>query len=80
MFFLFVRVLILHFYRGEEQEPKKEDPKKNVVAKEPNRWSHDLFDQDQQAPKSKEELSQAYGYDIYSEENAPRARRRRRYG
>ncbi|XP_055372486.1 GATA zinc finger domain-containing protein 14 isoform X2 [Condylostylus longicornis] len=45
-----------------------------------DRWSHDRYDENEQAPKSRAELVSAYGYDIRSEDGPPRARRRRRYG
>lgn len=45
-----------------------------------DRWSHDRFDASDQAPKSRAELVNAYGYDIRNEDAPPRARRRRRYG
>jgi len=41
---------------------------------------HDKYDDEEQAPKTAEELAQSYGYDIRNEDTAPRARRRRRYG
>ena len=44
------------------------------------RWGHDKFAELDQEPKSKDELVESYGYDIRNEDNAPRARRRRRYG
>ncbi|XP_055625702.1 ataxin-2 homolog [Toxorhynchites rutilus septentrionalis] len=44
-----------------------------------DRWTHDRFDESEQAPKSRAELVSAYGYDIRSEDGPPRARRRRRY-
>lgn len=44
------------------------------------RWAHDRFDPNEQAPKSRNELVSAYGYDIRTEDAPPRARRRRRYG
>ncbi|XP_058459499.1 ataxin-2 homolog [Malaya genurostris] len=44
-----------------------------------DRWTHDRFDECEQAPKSRAELVSAYGYDIRSEDGPPRARRRRRY-
>ncbi|KAH8243390.1 hypothetical protein KR032_007111 [Drosophila birchii] len=44
-----------------------------------DRWSHDRFEASEQAPKSRAELLQAYGYDIRNEDAPPRARRRRRY-
>lgn len=45
-----------------------------------DRWSHDRFEANEQAPKTRAELLQTYGYDIRNEDAAPRARRRRRYG
>ena len=66
----------------EKKVDEKEEPRKKRVWKSEtiNRWGHDKFAELDQAPKSKEELVQAYGYDIRNEDNAPRARRRRRYG
>lgn len=59
---------------------------KNAVSKatkkwqaSADRWTHDRFDESEQAPKSRAELVSAYGYDIRSEDGPPRARRRRRY-
>lgn len=43
-------------------------------------WGHDMYREEEQAPKTSEELVGIYGYDIRSEEMPPRARRRRRYG
>lgn len=63
------------------EEPKKEEPRKKKVWKEnDDRWSHDKFNENDQAPKSHDELVASYGYDIRNEEGPPRARRRRRYG
>jgi hypothetical protein len=45
-----------------------------------DRWSHDRFDESEQAPKSRTELVSSYGYDIRNEDGPPKARRRRRYG
>ncbi|XP_069676047.1 protein CASC3-like isoform X2 [Periplaneta americana] len=53
---------------------------KKVWREHENRWSHDRYNEDEQAPKSREELIAVYGYDIRNEEGPPRARRRRRYG
>uniref|UniRef100_A0A182FBS8 Protein CASC3 n=1 Tax=Anopheles albimanus TaxID=7167 RepID=A0A182FBS8_ANOAL len=44
-----------------------------------DRWTHDRFDESEQAPKSRAELVCAYGYDIRSEDGPPKARRKRRY-
>jgi hypothetical protein len=53
---------------------------KKVWREHENRWSHDRYNAEEQAPKSCEELIAVYGYDIRNEEGPPRARRRRRYG
>lgn len=45
-----------------------------------DRWSHDRFNENEQAPKSRAELVSAYGYDIRNEDCPPRPRRHRRYG
>ncbi|XP_071447131.1 protein CASC3 [Hetaerina americana] len=60
--------------------PIKKDEKKKVWKENDDRWSHDKYNDADQAPKSKEELVAIYGYDIRNEEGPPRARRRRRYG
>ena len=60
----------------DEQSAKKRVPRSEATEK----WGHDKFLEREQIPKSKEELVNVYGYDIRNEDNAPRARRRRRYG
>ena len=68
---------------GEETDDKKAAEKKDgkkKVWREDDKWSHDRFLYYDQAPKSRDELVTAYGYDIRNEEGPPRARRRRRYG
>ena len=66
---------------GLESEKADADKPKRVPRSETvEKWGHDKFLDREQAPKSKEELVTAYGYDIRNEDNAPRARRRRRYG
>lgn len=71
-----------HFFSETEQveESEKENGKKKVWQDKKERWSHDRFNETEQAPKSKSELVNIYGYDIRNEEGPPRARRRRRYG
>lgn len=68
---------------GEEEEcteVKAETPvQKKGVKKATDRWDHDFFDASQQAPKSRAELVDSYGYDIRSEDGPPKARRARRY-
>lgn len=55
-------------------------PKQALKKKDTDRWSHDRFNEMEQAPKSRSELVSAYGYDIRNEDCAPRPRRQRRYG
>lgn len=45
-----------------------------------DRWTHDRFNENEQAPKSRAELVSSYGYDIRNEDCPPRPRRHRRYG
>lgn len=54
--------------------------KGKVWTEKADQWSHDLYKEDEQMPKSKQELIETYGYDIRNEEAPPKARRRRRYG
>uniref|UniRef100_A0A336K2D1 Protein CASC3 n=1 Tax=Culicoides sonorensis TaxID=179676 RepID=A0A336K2D1_CULSO len=63
----------------EGKEPKDAKPTRKWQASQ-DRWTHDRFEESEQAPKSKNELVSAYGYDIRSEDGPPKARRRRRYG
>jgi len=62
------------------EEPKKDEKGKKPWKESADKWSHDKFNEMDQAPKSRDELVNSYGYDIRSEEGPPRARRRRRYG
>lgn len=55
-------------------------PKQVKKGKDTDCWSHDRFNEMEQAPKSRTELVSAYGYDIRNEDCAPRPRRPRRYG
>lgn len=45
-----------------------------------DKWSHDLYDENEQTRKSRDELLASYGYDIREESEAPRARRHHKYG
>lgn len=76
---------------GEEAEKKEKGPggdaedakagkKKVWNEKEGSRWTHDKFNDAEQAPKSRAELVSIYGYDIRNEDGPPKPRRRRRYG
>ncbi|KAG9474126.1 hypothetical protein GDO78_004436 [Eleutherodactylus coqui] len=66
---------------GKESEPKGRHPRK--LWKDEGRWEHDRFREDEQAPKSRDELIAMYGYDIRScknpEEIRPRRPRKPRY-
>ena len=58
----------------KEQKPKK-------TGKEgSDRWTHDLYNENEQAGKSKDEIVAIYGYDIRADDTPPKAVRRRRYG
>ena len=66
---------------GEDKEKLEAEAKKKIwKADTASKWGHDKFMELEQLPKGEEELVAAYGYDIRDEDNAPRARRRRRYG
>ena len=67
---------------GEESEAVEKRASKQKVwrSEQTEKWGHDKFLELEQEPKTKDELVAAYGYDIRNEDNAPRARRRRRYG
>ncbi|XP_044153159.1 protein CASC3 isoform X2 [Bufo gargarizans] len=74
-----------HDLRGhtndEEVRPKGRHPRK--LWKDEGRWEHDRFREDEQAPKSRDELIAMYGYDIRSCKNSeaihPRRPRKPRY-
>ncbi|XP_012152846.2 CASC3 exon junction complex subunit isoform X2 [Megachile rotundata] len=63
-----------------EPQTERETKEKKVWKDKEDRWDHDRYNDEEQAPKSHEELIAVYGYDIRNEEGPPRARRRRRYG
>ncbi|EFN73087.1 Protein CASC3 [Camponotus floridanus] len=65
---------------AETQTNTKEVKEKKVWKDKEDRWDHDRYNDEEQAPKRPEELIATYGYDIRNEEGPPRARRRRRYG
>lgn len=69
---------------SEIPEEKNEDDKGTRRQKklwhDEGVWGHDMYREEEQAPKTSEELVSIYGYDIRSETMPPRARRRRRYG
>ncbi|XP_046542901.1 protein CASC3-like [Haliotis rubra] len=58
---------------GETQQKEEEDdqrPKKKLW-KDEEKWLHDRYRDDQQAPKSREELIAIYGYDIRAYDKPP---------
>ncbi|XP_076765950.1 CASC3 exon junction complex subunit isoform X2 [Xylocopa sonorina] len=63
-----------------ESQNERDTKEKKVWKDKEDRWNHDRYNDEEQAPKSHEELIAVYGYDIRNEEGPPRARRRRRYG
>lgn len=63
---------------GVEEKPQTPVQKK-TSKKSSDRWTHDFYDESEQAPKSRTELVNSYGYDIRNEDGPPRTRRNRRY-
>lgn len=63
---------------GDEEKPQTPVQKK-PIKKAVDRWAHDFYDESEQAPKSKAELVNSYGYDIRNEDGPPKTRRKRRY-
>ncbi|XP_018333635.1 protein CASC3 [Agrilus planipennis] len=79
------------FYEHDDRTVEAEEPENNTEKGEKvgrktmwidkkDHWSHDKYNDTEQAPKSKSELIAVYGYDIRNEDGPPKARRRRRYG
>ncbi|XP_061740426.1 protein CASC3 isoform X1 [Nerophis ophidion] len=70
-----------HDVRGHSQEEERPKGRNRKLWKDEGRWEHDRFREDEQAPKSREELIAIYGYDIrngcHSGERAFRQRRPR---
>ncbi|XP_020368499.1 protein CASC3 isoform X2 [Rhincodon typus] len=67
-----------HDLRGHT-EPEEVRPKvrQRKLWKDEGRWVHDKFQEDEQAPKSRDELISLYGYDIRSDRNPDEIRPRR---
>lgn len=63
---------------GADEQPPTPVQKK-TGKKSSDRWAHDFFDESEQAPKSRSELVNSYGYDIRNEDGPPKTRRNRRY-
>ncbi|XP_029429641.1 protein CASC3 [Rhinatrema bivittatum] len=74
-----------HDLRGQIQEEEtRPKGRQRKLWKDEGRWEHDKFREDEQAPKSREELIAMYGYDIRSVNSAedirPRRLRKPRFG
>ncbi|KAM4530571.1 protein CASC3 [Odontesthes bonariensis] len=53
-----------HDVRGHPQEEERPKGRNRKLWKDEGRWEHDRFREEEQAPKSREELIAIYGYDI----------------
>ncbi|XP_028841763.1 protein CASC3 [Denticeps clupeoides] len=53
-----------HDVRGQAQEEERPKGRHRKLWKDEGRWEHDKFREEEQAPKSREELIAYYGYDI----------------
>ncbi|XP_023937180.2 putative mediator of RNA polymerase II transcription subunit 12 [Bicyclus anynana] len=62
---------------SETPADRRRPPRKSDTL---NKWSHDKYNENEQVPKSRDELVAIYGYDIRNEDAPPHARRNRRYG
>ncbi|XP_045761930.1 protein CASC3-like isoform X2 [Maniola jurtina] len=62
---------------SETPSDRRRPPRKSDTL---NKWSHDKYNENEQMPKSRDELVAIYGYDIRNEDAPPHARRNRRYG
>ncbi|KAG8139981.1 hypothetical protein E2320_002713 [Naja naja] len=74
-----------HDLRGQTQEEEvRPKGRQRKLWKDEGRWEHDKFREDEQAPKSRQELIALYGYDIRSAHNPddikPRRMRKPRFG
>lgn len=76
---MFFNCCVVFSENPDATEAEKEN-KKKVWQDKKEKWSHDRYNDSEQAPKTRAELIAIYGYDIRNEDGPPRARRRRRYG
>uniref|UniRef100_A0A8C2KSF0 Protein CASC3 n=1 Tax=Cyprinus carpio TaxID=7962 RepID=A0A8C2KSF0_CYPCA len=53
-----------HDVRGQATEEERPKGRQRKLWKDEGRWEHDKFREEEQAPKSREELIASYGYDI----------------
>ncbi|XP_069565263.1 protein CASC3 isoform X2 [Brachyistius frenatus] len=68
-----------HDVRGHAQEEERPKGRNRKLWKDEGRWEHDKFREEEQAPKSRDELIAMYGYDIRNGGGAgERAYRQRR--
>ncbi|KAI3359824.1 hypothetical protein L3Q82_013814 [Scortum barcoo] len=69
-----------HDVRGHAQEEERPKGRNRKLWKDEGRWEHDRFREEEQAPKSREELIAIYGYDIRNGGGGPgdRSYRQRR--
>ncbi|KAM9784879.1 protein CASC3 [Syngnathus typhle] len=66
-----------HDVRGHTQEEERPKGRNRKLWKDEGRWEHDKFREEEQAPKSREELIASYGYDIRNGERGFMHRRQR---
>ncbi|XP_077501547.1 uncharacterized protein LOC144112623 [Amblyomma americanum] len=70
--------------KPEIPEEKNEDARgsrwQKKLWRDDSVWVHDKYHEEEQGPKTSEELVSTYGYDIRTEPMPPRGRRRERYG
>ncbi|XP_054032773.1 protein CASC3 [Dryobates pubescens] len=74
-----------HDLRGQTQEEEvRPKGRQRKLWKDEGRWEHDKFREDEQAPKTRQELIALYGYDIRAahspEDIKPRRMRKPRFG
>ncbi|KAG9264397.1 protein CASC3 [Astyanax mexicanus] len=53
-----------HDVRGQAQDEERPKGRHRKLWKDEGRWEHDKFREEEQAPKSREELIAVYGYDL----------------
>ncbi|XP_077413490.1 protein CASC3 [Vanacampus margaritifer] len=66
-----------HDVRGHTQEEERPKGRNRKLWKDEGRWEHDKFREEEQAPKSREELIASYGYNIRNGERTFTHRRPR---
>ncbi|XP_028312100.1 protein CASC3 isoform X2 [Gouania willdenowi] len=67
-----------HDLRGHATEEERPKGRNRKLWKDEGRWEHDRFREEEQAPKSREELISIYGYDIrHNDRGRGRGRGRR---